>query len=136
MCDLPTLPFNVTDIAKVCHEANRAFCETQGDMSQPQWEHAPGWQQKSAVAGVKHRIEYPMSTPSDSHRSWLAQKEADGWVYGEKKDPDAKTHPCMVPYDQLPAFQKAKDSLFISVVDSLKHLMFADDASQSASSGA
>jgi hypothetical protein len=30
-----------TDIAKVCHETNRAYCETLGDNSQPPWEEAP-----------------------------------------------------------------------------------------------
>lgn len=31
-------------IAKVCHEANKAYCETLGDYSQPEWEAAPAWQ--------------------------------------------------------------------------------------------
>ncbi len=34
----------------------------------------------------------------------------------------AKTHPCLVPFNDLPTFQQAKDTLFCSIVDSLKGL--------------
>jgi hypothetical protein len=37
-------------------------------------------------------------------------------VYGEVKDAVAKTHPCMVPYDDLPEFQRKKDALFLAIV--------------------
>ena len=35
------------------------------------------------------------------------------------KDPEAKTHPCMVPYECLPWEQRVKDYLFISVSKAL-----------------
>ena len=54
--------------------------------------------------------------PRESHAGWLAEKVATGWVYGPVKDPAAKTHPCMVPYDDLPPEQRAKDSIYVSVV--------------------
>jgi len=100
--------------AKKTHEANRAYCASIGDDSQTAWEDAPDWQRASAIAGVTFMLESSAQdwTPAASHESWLAQKEADGWVYGETKDAEAKTHPCMVPYEQLPAEQRAKDELF------------------------
>lgn len=106
-------------VAKAAHEINKAYCEALGDMSQPEWEDAPEWQRQSAIAGVEHHISNPNCTPEGSHESWLAQKEADGWVYGEVKDPEKKEHPCMVPYEQLPVEQKAKDYLFRQVVHSM-----------------
>ncbi len=36
---------NAETIAKVCHEANRAYCQTIGDNSQLAWEQAEEWQQ-------------------------------------------------------------------------------------------
>ena len=48
-----------------------------------------------------------------------AQKVADGWGYGETKDPEAKTHPCMVAFDQLPREQQAKDFIFRSIVHAM-----------------
>lgn len=107
-------------IAKVCHEANRAYCQALGDNSQPAWEEAPRWQQESAVAGVRFHLANPDAGPEASHESWLAQKEADGWVYGEVKDPEAKTHPCMVPFSELPVEQQAKDFIFRSIVHAMR----------------
>ena len=111
---------NIEQIARIAHETNRAYCETLGDMSQTRWEDAPQWQQESAIKGVQFHLDayarghHP--APSASHDSWLAQKRADGWVYGPVKDPVAKTHPCVVPYDELPVEQRIKDYLFSAVV--------------------
>lgn len=106
-------------IAKICHETNRAYCETIGDYSQPSWEEAPQWQRDSAVNGVKLHLEGDV-TPEQSHENWMKEKEADGWKYGEVKDPEKKLHPCMVPYSELPITQRRKDLLFKAVVDCFK----------------
>ena len=113
---------NTTEIAAVCHEANRIFCQTLGDHSQPSWHGVPTWQHNSATNGVEFHLTNPDASPSASHENWLAQKEAEGWVYGETKDADAKVHPCMVPFDQLPPEQQAKDTLFKSIVNALRPL--------------
>lgn len=102
-------------IAQVCHEANRVFCEQNGDLSQFPWWQAPAWQRESAVKGVEFALKGD-SGPEAQHESWVADKVADGWVFGEKKDAEAKTHPCIVPYDQLPKFQQQKDALFQAIV--------------------
>lgn len=111
---------NIEQIAKTCHEVNKAFCEHLGDTSQPKWEDAPDWQKESAVNGVKYHLENPNSKPSDSHNNWMAEKKADGWIYGEVKDPEKKEHPCMVEYEELPKDQQTKDALFIAVVRSFE----------------
>jgi len=109
----------VEQIAEICHEANRVYCKSIGDNSQPTWADAPDWQKKSAIAGVKYHMENPNSLPEDSHNSWLREKEADGWSYGDVKDPVAKTHPCFVPYAELPIEQQKKDHLFLNIVRAL-----------------
>jgi hypothetical protein len=103
---------SVDEIARICHEANRAYCAALGDRSQPAWEDAPDWQKASAITGVEFIHANPNASPSALHESWLAQKKADGWKYGAVKDPEAKTHPCFVPYNDLPAEQRAKDYIF------------------------
>lgn len=106
-------------IASVCHEVNRGFCLSIGDLSQPAWEEAPEWQKQSAIAGVEKALNDPEITPEELHKSWLEVKVADGWVYGSVKDAEKKTHPCMVPYSELPLAQRTKDYLFKAVVSSM-----------------
>jgi hypothetical protein len=98
------------------HEANRNYCQGIGDNSQPEWKDAPQWQKDSAIMGVRAILANPDTTPEQSHEGWLAQKVADGWVYGPVKDPVLKQHPCMVPYEELPAEQRMKDDIFGSTV--------------------
>lgn len=107
-------------IACVCHQANKAWCEFEGDFSQKDWEDAEQWQRDSAINGVKFRLENPDAGPDAQHNAWMADKIAGGWIYGEVKDTEKKTHPCLVPFDQLPWFQQKKDKLFIAIVDALK----------------
>jgi hypothetical protein len=108
-------------IARVAHEVNRAYCQALGDNSQAAWEEAPQWQRDSALLGVKLHIENPDAGPQASHESWMAQKVAEGWVYGPEKRPDLKQHHCIVPFDQLPREQQAKDFIFRGVVCALAH---------------
>lgn len=103
-------------IAEVAHEVNRAYCQSIGDNSQVPWEDAPQWQKDSAVLGVELHINNPDAGPEASHESWMNQKLADGWVYGDEKRPELKQHPCLVPFAQLPKEQQAKDYLFRGVV--------------------
>ncbi len=108
-------------IARVCHEVNRAYCEGLGDYSQPSWRDAPDWQRSSAIAGVEKAL--AGATPIELHESWCDHKRADGWVYGEVKDADKKTHPCLVPYGELPQSQRIKDYLFAAVVKALRDVL-------------
>lgn len=110
----------IEDIAKICHDANKALCQTQGDLSQMEFAAAPPAVQQSAVDGVIFALANPKATPKLMHEAWREAKLADGWQFGAEKDLLLKTHPCLVDYDQLPAEQQAKDHLFLNIVKALK----------------
>lgn len=111
---------NIQAIAKVCHEVNRGYCIALGDLTQKAWEDAPDWQRASAIKGVEFAMANPDATPEESHESWLAEKRATGWKYGPIKNEVGRQHPCFLPYEQLPAAPRLKDSLFLTVVRALK----------------
>jgi len=113
----------IEDIARICHEANKAYCESLGDFSQFSWLQSPDWQKNSSIAGVKFRLNNIHGTPEEQHQAWLVQKRETGWKYGPVKDVDKKEHPCFLPYNNLPELQKVKDVLFISIVDCLKEFL-------------
>lgn len=111
---MPEFSIDPEDVAAICHEANRAYCEyVMCDTSQTSWETAPHWQKESALKGV-YAVQAG-KTPEQLHEAWSNQKRAEGWVYGPTKDARQKTHPCLVPYDDLPEDQKKKDFLFHAV---------------------
>lgn len=106
-------------IARVCHEVNRAYCQALGDMSQPAWEQAPEWQRSSARMGVDLHTMGDFG-PEASHISWMQQKVREGWIWGPFEDPILQEHPCIMPFDQLPPAQQAKDFIFRAVVHALR----------------
>lgn len=110
---------DLIEIARICHETNRGYCVAIGDNSQLPWDSAPEWQKQSAINGVDFHLDADI-TPEQSHLNWMKEKQDNGWVYGEIKDEIAKTHPCMVPYSELPQLQRTKDFIFKAIVDSYK----------------
>jgi hypothetical protein len=106
-------------IARVCHEVNRAYCEALGDHSQPAWEDAPDWQRESARMGVDLHLSGDFG-PEASHIAWMKEKVDNGWKWGPVKDANAKEHPCIVPFADLPREQQAKDFIFRAVVHALR----------------
>lgn len=45
----------------------------------------------------------------NAHDNWSVGRMKDGWIYGEKRDDDKKTHPCLVPYSLLSESEKEYD---------------------------
>ena len=46
---------------------------------------------------------------SNVHDVWAMSRMNDGWSYGGKRDDQKKTHPCLVPYADLPDSEKSYD---------------------------
>jgi hypothetical protein len=117
----PMQESRIAQIAVICHQANKAWCDINGEVpSQLDWEDAPQWQRDSAKAGVRFALENPDAPASAQHDAWSKDKIDAGWKYGEEKNADLKTHPCLVPFSELPFFQQAKDKLFKAIVGALK----------------
>jgi hypothetical protein len=112
--------YTAEQIARVCHEANRALQAVQGDPGvpvSPAWDDDTDEQRATVTAGVGGVL--AGNTPEESHAAWCKAKRANGWRYGPVKDSDARTHPCLVDYDELPEHQRVKDHLFAAIVDVL-----------------
>lgn len=72
--------------------------------------------------GVKHFLQNPNLTAEDNHINWMNMKESQGWVLGKEKDFDKKTHPDLIPYDELPLIEKNKDEMDIFIRKESKRL--------------
>ena len=107
------------DIARVCHEANRAICQSYGDDSLVPWDDSTEEQRNSCMDGVRFHVMDPNADPAASHQNWMKFKLDAGWHHGPVKDEALKTHPCLVPYHELPVEQKTKDYVFKAIVHAL-----------------
>jgi hypothetical protein len=65
-------------------------------------------QKEALTDGVKFMLENPDITPKESHENWCRMKTRQGWVYGNVKDFEKKTHPDLVPYEDLPLIERGK----------------------------
>ncbi len=43
------------------------------------------------------------------HEVWAESRIKQGWTYGEQRNDEMKTHPCLVPYEELPEEEKEYD---------------------------
>lgn len=111
---------DVRGIARVVHEANRAVQMVQADSSIPvsrPWDDTDGETRSSAIDGVQAVLDGADS--KQSHENWVSFKRAHGWIYGPVKDEANKTHPLLIPYEDLPEAQRVKDDLFGAIVRAL-----------------
>jgi len=60
------------------------------------------------------------------HDSWRKKYLNMGWVPGEKYSPEKKTHPDLVPYQDLNLKEKVKDEVFLKLVEIAKTCIWED----------
>ena len=59
----------------------------------------------------------------EAHNSWVEAYEKMGWTLGPY-DPYKKTHPDLVPYDDLDPREKIKDEVFVKLVQLAKETIW------------
>lgn len=106
-------------IARVCHEANAAYCVAVGDPALPHWPDLDERYRQSAIKGVQFTLANA-PTPQAQHEAWMRERLSQGWQWGSVLDRAAKIHPNLVDYDLLPQAQKVKDRLFMAIVHAVK----------------
>lgn len=43
------------------------------------------------------------------HENWAKSRMDQGWILGLERSDEKKTHPCLIPYDELPEVEKDYD---------------------------
>ena len=84
------------------------------------WEAAPDWQKNAAIHNVIYIIAHPEVSYKALHDYWMQEIINTGWSYGAIKDEEAKTHPSMIPFEQLSKKEQQKDKFFFTIVQALK----------------
>jgi hypothetical protein len=50
----------------------------------------------------------------NAHEIWALQRLRDGWTYGAHRDDVKRTHPCLVPYENLSESEKEYDRVMVN----------------------
>lgn len=106
----------LSEIAKKCHEANNKLLIDNGKEPLPDWNNLDRNQRFINIKSVRRIVDKPTITPEEIHDEWVKNKRRDGWVYGEVKDDEKKTHPLLVDFNVMSKFDKEKDIIFIKTV--------------------
>lgn len=113
--------YELEEIARVCHEANRAMQYIQGDPcpSQP-WDNESTILRNALINAVRlMRMNY---SNEEIHQEWCDRYREEGWTCGPVKDSDQHTHPCLVPYCELPREQRHKTEVIRGIVFAMSTL--------------
>ena len=108
--------------AHAAHEAVRAYAKTtaaDGDLLANPWDHCDDAARAAARATVYRLIDCRSLTPEQAHEVWVASMVGLGWKKGRTKNVLAKTHPCLVEWDDLDHEIQAKDALFLDVAKAM-----------------
>jgi len=102
------------DMARVARAAISVYQQTLGDPRSPDLDDAPESHRESLLAGVD--VALSGATPAQQHAAWVSWHLDRGWKYGPVRDEEARTHPNLRPYEELPDEQQRVDKLFQGVV--------------------
>lgn len=110
--------YELEEIARVCHEANRAMQHIQNDPAPSlPWDAESDLVRKAAVNLI--RMVCMGHTNEQIHSEWCDRYREEGWRCGPVKDAALKTHPCLMPYYDLPPLQRHKTEVIRSIVVTL-----------------
>lgn len=108
-------------VAEACHAAIRGLQEVHRQMGGET--PSPGGRfadlvadlRDAAIEGVRRARMGAIPSPRAHHNWWVETLKGLGWRRGPR-NPQARTHPNLVDWSQLPAEQQDKDKLFLAVV--------------------
>ncbi len=63
----------------------------------------------SKVELPKELLELTEKIAENVHEIWALGRISEGWNYGESRNDENKTTPCLVPYSELPESEKEYD---------------------------
>ena len=94
----------IVGVAKVVHEATRAFNETLGDFTYGPWSTTPPWYQRILVECITFLLTKNMDV-NQLHIYWSGKMVENGWKYGLLMNPKTKEHPNIKNFKEL-AFEE------------------------------
>lgn len=100
-----------------------AACIAEPDATQiPTWGEAGKDWREFVMQEVDKKLANPDATPADQHAEWLARMLSEGWTYGEVRNPEAKHHPLVLPWEELPIAHRMKNTAIHALILELRNV--------------
>jgi hypothetical protein len=105
--------------AKFVYEAARLENEAAGRPINPEpWEKRDEKFRENMTMAVNRQCgPMRLTSPEVLHEEWVRAYEKMGWRYGEVRDTEKKTHPDMVPFNELGRLEQEKDWVFFMLCE-------------------
>lgn len=116
--DVKQDPYTPQEMARVAHAVIRELQLVNGEPNvAPPWDEA----HPDGEPADTSQVEYALNggTAAEQRQEWVRWKLSQGWTYGPVKDAARKTHPDLMPDDELPPRARVKDDAYIAVVRAL-----------------
>lgn len=117
----------LVDIAQECHNKNNELMMMNGEEQNGNWDSLDRHTKFINLKSVIKALENPDLTAKDMHDEWMNNKIADGWKFGDVKDPELKTHPLIIDYDLMKDVDKMKDQIFIDVCNKYREIYDSEE---------
>ena len=65
-----------------------------------------------------------LESPETLHENWVQAYLKMGWVHGEIYDKAVRSHPDLVPYDQLGQLERDKDEVFMVLCEIARNYIY------------
>lgn len=117
------------NIYSVVHAALAELSEFAGEKDViHEFDSLPQPQKDKVIAGVDMLVANKDAGVEARHAAWMEKMLNDGWKLGKNRDDVNKTHPRLVPFDQLPKKEAAKEKMLHTIVRALENVNVAGNA--------
>ena len=114
-------PYKIT-ARDIAHRINDVTCWIpRPDGSLPnEWSELSDEQQNHAINAVKEIYNSEPKTAEELHELWMKPLLATSWKTGEYNI-IKRTHPCLMPFNELPDSEKLKDILWQKMTEAFRN---------------
>ncbi len=111
--------------ARLIYEATRIEAEwSERSIVPEQWKRRDEKFKKQFVNIInKYLLKEKLPTPEEAHQSWMDSYFKMGWKYGKKRNIIKRTHPDLLPFNELPKDERDKDAIFLVFVWLMKNII-------------
>lgn len=106
----------IEGIAKTCHQANKAFCESMGDNSFTDWEDSEDWVKALTIFQVRNIIANPLEPHYGSHDAYVDKVPEITW----ENAPEGFNKK-LSRYEEWSIEDKTKSKMFKAIVEAILH---------------